>query len=279
MDKSALFAQAIADQLHLDVGAFLPRVSIKNSGDLIHAGVVDPAFAFEEVHYSWIVRFLEEKSDLERRLYCGVLPARIAGPVARAYNLAPIERILSQPVRRMLFEQLYFSLFPHAKIPPLDWVSEPISRLVFLGKVALERLCDFLGLYDLAAEMQMTIDKAMIEKIREQLSSKEVTFLGRALGTRQPWSLPKIGLATWTKAKPGLRHVLQKRGLMRLCVALSGQSPVFIEHLKYKFDTGRAQIIDRLVRPETIAGATPIVLSQLEAIFESLQTHANEVSS
>lgn len=279
MDKSAFFAQAIADQLHLDVGAFLPKVSVKDPSSLIQAGVIDPAFAFEEVHYSWIVRFLEDKSELERRLYCGVLPARLASPVARAYNLAPIERTLSPLTRRMIFERLYFSLFPHAKIPPLDWTEEPISRLVFLGKVALERLCDFLGLYDLAAEMQMTIDKAMIEKIQGKLSSKEVVFLKRALGTRQPWSLPKIGLATWTKAKPGLRHVLQKRGLMRLCVALSGQSPFLIEHLKYKFDTGRAQIIDQLVRPETIAGATPIVLSQLEAIFESLQTHANEVSS
>lgn len=272
MDNSWLFARAIADQLHLDIGAFLPEAPAKDPSSLIQSGVIDPAFAFEEIHYSWLVRFLEDKSALEKRLYCAVLPAKIAVPVAKTYNLAPIDRLLSPLVRRMLFEKLYFSLFPHAKIPPLDWTQEPISRLVFLGKVALERLCDFLGLYDLASEMQMIIDKAMIATIQEKLSSKEIAFLQRALGARPPWSLPKIGLATWTKAKPGLRHVLQKRGLMRLCVALSGQSPVLIDYLKYKFDTGRAQIIDQLVRPEALAGATPIVLSQLEAIFESLNT-------
>lgn len=281
-DKSALFSSAIADYLHLDIKKHLPGYAatevIEDPESLIKSGIIDPAFAFEEVHYSWVIDFLAKKSDFERRLYSAVLPAKLASAVARRFNLSPIERLLSPLMRRMIFERLYCSLFPHAKVPPLQWTKEPMNRLVFLGKVALERLCDFLGLYDLAAEMQMTIDKTVIEKIQEKLSAKEVMFLKRALGEKQSWSLPKIGLVTWTKASPGLRHVLQKRGLMRLCVALSGESPWLIEHLKYKLDTGRAHIMDQLVRPEMIPGATPTVQSQLEAIFESLNTTSSEVS-
>jgi hypothetical protein len=272
-DKSSLFKTAIASKLGLETSE-----SVSDASLLIRTGIVDAAFAFEEVHYSWIIRFLNTKTPLERRLYCSVLPAKLAARIARVYGLASIELILSPQARRYIFEQLYFALFPHAKISPLEWTQEPLSRLVYLGKVALERLCDFLGLYDLAAEMQLTIDKGEIEKIQSLLSQKEVTFLKRALGERPGWSLPKLGLSTWVGKDPGLRHVLQKRGIMRLCVALSGAHPWLIEHIKYKLDTGRAHILDTLVRSDPIEGATPVVLSQLEAIFESLNTNVSEAS-
>lgn len=282
-DKSWLFTAALADHLHLSMGRYFPKnfekITLQEPMSVIRSGMIDPLFAFEDVHYSWVIKALKERTLYEQRVFCAVVPARIAGAVARKFGLIPADKIASPLAHKLLFETLYFSLFPHAKIPPLQWVEEPVSRLVYLSKIALERLCDFLGLYDLAGEMQKAIDRTTIERIYATLSSKEVAFLERALGEKNPWSLPKIGLSTWTKSSPGLRHILQKRGLMRLCIALSGQHPLLIEHLKYKLDVGRAHILEQLVRPESIAGATHLVHKQLEAIFESLNTQESKANS
>jgi len=155
----------------------------------------------------------------------------------------------------------------------------PISKLQRLSKRELELISDYMGLFDLAEELRKVIDKPTVTKVYTELSSKEIFFLEQCLTRRFLWRLPPIGLETWLKNSSGFRHVLQKRGLARLCVGLSGEDSFLIEKLIFTLDTGRAKILKHLVKSSPIEPATTLVQKQILELFDLLFANHQKLHS
>jgi len=281
-DKSWHYTRALLENYHGNIRAveryFSPTLidrlqAVKLSTDksaLVASGFIDIPFGLEGIHFSWLLPLFQDRPLFEKQLILTVLPTDTALNLSNRLGVKERPIPLNPKLRAWVFSLIYTKLFSHVILPASCLPHSHMSPLLKLNKRTLEQLSDFLGLFDLAEEMRKTIDKSTITKIYSELSSKEIIFLEQCLTRRFLWRLPPLSLETWLKSSEGVRHVLQKRGLTRLCVALSGENDAFIEQILYRFDTGRAKILKHLIKPNAIEPATSLVQKQVVELLNML---------
>ena len=246
------------------------QASIKKAMMLETDISTDPIEKLKNIHYSWFYPLLEKHGDEVKQLLIANLPAQTAFALLKGYHLPKIQKIQNPFLKSVLLKMLYFHIYNRDILQKKALPKSSLS-LLELNIFQLEQLFDFLGLYDLASELKEVLDKELILAIFKHLSSKEKSFIKECLAKKQLWSLPKIGIQTWTKEVKGFRHVLQKRGLIRFCVGLCGQHKDFIWHLMHKLDTGRAKFLEKLVQDKPIPPATQTVITQINSLVHRLQ--------
>lgn len=281
-DKSWHYTRALLENYHGNIQvvekyfstSIVDRLrSVKLSpdkSDLLPSGFIDIPFGLQNIHFSWVLPLFQDRPLFEKELILTTLPADMALNLRNKLGIKERKIPLNPKMRSWIFNLIYTKLFSHVILPESSLPHSHVTPLLKLTKRTLEQVCDFLGLFDLAEEMRKTIDKPTITRIYSELSSREIIFLEQCLTRRFLWRLPPLGLETWLKNSAGVRHVLQKRGLTRLCVALSGEDEAFIEQILYRFDTGRAKILKHLIKPTAIEPATSLVQKQLSELLNML---------
>jgi len=291
IDKSWHFTCALIEKFHgkaeLLKASFSPALIEKleqtpmpeDKGAVIPSGFIDIPFGFSSFHFSWILPLFQDRSDFEKALFISVLPHDMGTQLRNRLKIKERPLSLTPRVRKWVCEEMLAKICPHVLFSEDVIEDSPISKLQMLSKRELELLSDYIGLFDLAEELRKVIDKPTITKVYAELSSKEIVFLEQCLTRRFLWRLPPIGLDTWLKNPLGFRHVLQKRGLARLCVGLSGEDPFLIEKLIFTLDMGRAKILKHLVKSSPIEPATTLVQKQILELFDLLFANHQKLHS
>lgn len=291
IDKSWHFTRALIEKFHGKVeplkASFSPGLADKleqtqmpkDKGAVIPSGFIDIPFGLGGFHFSWALPLFQDRSDFEKALFISVLPPDIGAQLRNRLKIKERPLALSPQVRKWVYKEIIAKICPHVLFSEDIIEDSPISRLQLLSKRELELLSDYMGLFDLAEELRKVIDKPTITKVYAELSSKEIVFLEQCLTRRFLWRLPPIGLETWLKNPSGFRHVLQKRGLARLCVGLSGEDPFLIEKLIFTLDMGRAKILKHLVKSSPIEPATTLVQKQVIELFDLLFANHQKLHS
>ena len=228
------------------------------------------------MHYSWIIQAIETLPDLTKSLCIATLSARHAYPLLKHFKLQAPRKVPTGFFKQMTLLFLFKKCVPKIPLPQALLPKSFLNQILQLTKNQLEHLFDKLGLYDLASELQEIVDKQVYLQIFKELSEGEKRWLLEILARKQLWALPKLGIGAWFKEK-SLRYVLQKRGILRFCIGVSGMYPDFLWHLTHKLDTKRAHMINQMVKSEMIVPATSIVREQIRLAIEQTTTVAEQV--
>lgn len=283
-DKTALFFVNIANRFGFDRSSLLffgsettkliEKYSKTLVEDIPRLAKVDPKELFDEWHYSWLIQAIEPLPDSTKQLCTAVLSAKMAYPLLKHFKLSAPRKISSPFMKEMILHYLLQKSAPKLPTPKLLLPKSFFNQILDFSKNQLETLFDQLGLYDLASELQEIVDKNVYLKIFHHLTPGEKEVLLEILARKQLWALPKLGMNAWFK-DPSFRYVLQKRGILRFCVGISGMSTDFLWHLTHKLDTRRAHMLNQMVKPTAITPATSIVKEQIRLTIEKM-THKME---
>jgi hypothetical protein len=103
----------------------------------------------------------------------------------------------------------------------------------------------------------------MLKKIYSFLTEEEKKFLKNTTAHKEPYAMSRIGLEKWDGTEVSFRHLLHRRGLIRLGAALSGQDPDLIWYICHQLDIGRGMTLYKASLPEPIPGISERVIRQI----------------
>lgn len=227
----------------------------------------------EQLHYSWYVRPLRGLPHETQNLFLSLLPSNQALAVCKLLG-RPFTSIPFSPfMRPYLIDELKRKLVLGLTITPEPFLPRSeLNFLLVLTKKDLLSVIDLLGVHDLSADLRQIVDKVLLKKIYEALSTEQLRFLHYC--TKQPmkWISPKLGLMSWDGSKKKLHHMLHARGLMRLGRALFGEDESLTWHLTHHLDIGRAGVIEKALRQKQDLALVPYFKSQVLHILKRYAT-------
>ncbi len=222
----------------------------------------------EQVHWSWFLPTLKTFSEREQTLFLASLNPSTAESLAQALEVTGTEPMT--PVAKTYFRtQLLESLVgAHEQLLPVEYLpSSPLNQLLSLSKKQLTQLLDRLALYDVAAEIKHIVDTKTLKKISNILSEEQREVLKSLSSHKEPHPLPKLGLDQWDGSEEAFRTLLQRRGLQRLGLALSGQDPDLVWALCHHLDIGRGNALFKMCGKEAVPGASEMIQREIEGLL------------
>lgn len=216
-------------------------------------------------HHSWIKPLIQQLPDALRPLAYSLLtdeqrkklhlPTLPVSSFAKLFILHHLQRLsnLSQH-------------FPLEYLPKTEF-----SPLAKWDKQQLMQLIDFLGLYDLAAEVRHIVDRKILQNIYQCLDPKQLYYLKVCLHQKEQLVSPKLGINPLQINHDQLKHLLHRRGIVRFGLALSGQERDFIWYLAHILDVGRGELLLKNCHPLIIPKITPILKQQVYNLMNFLQ--------
>lgn len=250
-------------------------MSVDMASQNVEALVRDDSKDLAELHYSWLVPhvkslppevqplFLSSLDPIQKKGLSdmlGVKPsAKKPAPAAKTY----LHKIIRQKaIDKSVLVREY--LAPSQLTPLLD-----------LNKAYIVEVVDLLGIHDLAEKIRSIVDKTKLRAIYKCLSPVKLRYLEFVLRQTEKVMLSELDLLHWDGNQEKLLNNLHKRGLVRLAMALSGETPDFIWHLTHKLDTGRAQFIEKQMQTPPSQEVTKVLKTQLITIV-NLINHKRE---
>lgn len=225
----------------------------------------------EGVHWSWFLPTLKSYAPTEAEFFLAALDPTSARPLTELVPCKiakePLTPIGKAYLRRILLDSL---IGPHDRLIPAELLPpSPLNSLLKLSKKKLILLIDLLSMHDVASEVKQIVETKILKKLYSFLSEAEKKFLKHAAAKPEPFSLPKIGLERWDGTKEALRHVLHRRGLGRLAVALSGQTPALIWYVCHQLDIGRGNTLFKMSTKEAVPTVIEAAARQVEELLEN----------
>ena len=220
--------------------------------------------ALQSMHYSWIVKLLEDTAEnLQQFLIAGLSSEQLKG--LAKIGLKPIS---SAKVFHHFFAAELEKLLQLDHLLPREMM--PKSRfesLLFLSKDQLLQIIDLLGLFDLSLEVKKILDRDTLRQIYAALSQTEVKFLKVCLHARNRSAKPGSMLKSKPVEKKLLRQNIYQKGLLRFCLAISDEDQNFWTYLAWKFDIGRGKLIlDQLQKKHKFADISSFQKQLLEVV-------------
>lgn len=265
---------------------FLPELERLRIQELpsFEEGVTPEGFTnggiLEQVHWSWFLPTLKTYPVKERKLFLTALNPVAAQNLAHSLEITDYSQEMSETGRGFLRQILLNSLLgPKDRLLPIDYLPpSPLKPLFRLSKKELTKLIDFLSLHDLAAEIRQIVETKILKKIYSFLSEDERKFLKQTMAhQKESFPMPRMALERWDGEEESFRHLLHRRGIMRLSLALSGQDPDFIWYICHQLDIGRGNVLYKLCGKEAAAGvATDVadmIIRQIEEILANPEMH------
>jgi len=115
-----------------------------------------------------------------------------------------------------------FYIKMHPNLPsPYFLTKHPLSKLISFTEDEFHKICRFLGLYDLYAELKNVVRTNLFHSLKQSLSIEELQFLETVRHEANPVKLPKMHIGAWDLTKESLDKALFDRGKTRLRGALS----------------------------------------------------------
>jgi hypothetical protein len=225
-----------------------------------------PQKTLEKIHYSWIKPFLQNfPESLQPAIVATLTTEQIAG----LRISSPIT--LSEMAKTFLTQQLYQSL-KIGEHCPIEYLPETeLSPLLHLTKSQLVDLIDFLGLYDLAAEVRRIVNRDHLKNIYNCLTPKQLHYLKKCLHKKEQLITPKLGIDPTQQDCTKLKQIVHRRGLLRLGKALSGQHLDLIWNIAHTLDMGRGNILLKEYQSKEVPKVTEILKQQVLNIIDFLK--------
>lgn len=225
----------------------------------------------ERVHWSWFLPTLKSYSLTEQELFLAALDESAAKPLSEQIPCKIAKKPLTPIGKAYLRQVLLDSLIgPHDRLIPAGFLPpSPLNNLLKLSKKKLTLLIDLLSMHDVASEVKQIVETKILKKLYSFLSEAQKKFLKQAAAKPEPFSLPKIGLDRWDGTEDSLRHVLHRRGLGRLGIALSGQTPALIWYVCHQLDIGRGNALFKLSTKEAVHNVIDAAARQVEELLEN----------
>lgn len=269
------FLSSCSQEKQNELEKFLPegdRLSLEELSPLespICPEKFDPSAMTESVHWSWFLPTLQTYPIEEQKLFLGAMDSTSGKNIAKAlkipYEPQEITSIAKSYLKSILLSSL---LGPNSQLLPKDYAPQwSLTPLLELPKLKIIELIDKLSLYDLLEEQKRIVETKILKKIYSFLSSDEKSFLKKIQGTKDTFPQHKMKLDRLDGSEETFRHLLHRRGLMRLGAALSGQDPNFIWHICHTLDIGRGSALLKLCGKEAISGISDTMIRQIEELL------------
>jgi hypothetical protein len=226
-----------------------------------------PQRSLAKIHYSWIQPVLQKfPESLQPSVMAALASERIVG--LKIPSPIPISDMAKTFIFNQIYQQLKISEhFPIEYLPESE-----LSLLAKWSKAQLMNLADFLGLYDLAAEVSKIVNRNYLKNIYTCLSPKQFHYLKVCLHQKEQLISPKLGIDPTKQDCTELKQVMHRRGLIRLGKALCGQHPDLVWHIAHTLDTGRGNLLFKEYQPEEIPKVTRILKQQVLNLVNFLKS-------
>lgn len=200
-----------------------------------------------EIHYSWLIPFLEPFAEMDKLTILSALSPLLAKKLHTHFTVDEDLKEVSHHAKHFIQETIYKWLITDEKeYLPVEFLPDhPLLPLLSLSKSELQILVDFLGLHDIATEISQVIQSEQIIKIERSLSKNQLSYLKGLLKKKEPVSFARLNLDQWDGNEDKLKKILHHRGFNRLGKALFGCHPAFLWHISHKFDVGRSKILHK----------------------------------
>lgn len=238
-EKKNAFMQYLSTEEQQKLGEIHP------SGENPFASCLSTKQRITNVHYSWLITFLEPFAENDKLLILSSLQKEQAEKLRKHFKIKEEIPTLSTHGESYLQSAMYHWLVSDQKgFIPLEFLPEhPLNILLTLSKAEIQTLVDYLGLHDLAIEIKHVVKAEQIKKIQKVLSKTQQEFLKSLLKEKEPISFVRLNLDGWDGNEEKLKGILHHRGFNRLAKALFGCHPSLLWHICHTLDTGRTKIL------------------------------------
>ena len=242
---------------------------IKNLGEnkFLKESIIDA------VHYSWFIPLLNIYSENEASLFLVCLKPSYRKSLTKLLDLKEIPNNIHPTLKKFLKEILLRSLLKKEDaLLPIDSLYESkLNMLLTLGKNKLIKLIDLLSIYDLVKELKFIVEKKKLKKIYSYLKDDEKTFLKTILHYKEPFATQRINIEKFASDKIKFRNLLHRCGLLRLSLALSGESIDLIWYVCHYLDIGRGNFIFKECKTKKVSDISKTITEQILKIINTFK--------
>lgn len=219
-----------------------------------------------KLHSTDLFALLHHPKNVIQRLHTSWLEE-----TAKKSSLQPESIQVTEPMQSFIVNTLYSNLdrlpeLPIEYLPPTD-----LAPLASANAKTLSLLCDYLGLFDLAAELRFIVDKISIQNLYACLTPPELTFLKGCLQKKERITVPKLGIDPRKNDSAKWRELIHQRGLLRLTKALAGQNQDFVWYISRLMDYNEGSMLFQQYSPEPIPEVTAILKTQVLQVLNYLK--------
>lgn len=238
--------------------------------------LMPPEKRLAAVHYSWLKPIVERFPVTMQAAILSALAEEQSQKLVKLLDITTPKIALSHELKGYLLTQVMQMLFTDT-ILPLEYLPESaLKPLTKWPKTRLTALIDYLGLYDLAEEIRLNVDKNFLKKIYSCIDTKKKNFLRQCLHQKEKLFASRMGLEKWDGDCDKLEALLHRRGLIRLGRALQGEHPDFAWHLIHALDSGRGAILEKEVSSKSAPEIVPMLVQQVIFVMNFLHPKAKD---
>lgn len=206
----------------------------------------------EKIHYTWFVPFLETFAKSDAHFLASALSDTKFLKIKRRLHFSEKKIPLTETGKRFAHQTLYHWLVKSKEgYTPKNLVPRhPLKELLALSKNELFLTFDYLGLHDLAVDLQKVVETKKIQALKKALSENQSKYIEDIVKHGEPIAFKRLELEFWDGDLDTLHTMVHTRGINRISKALYGCPPSLLWHIRHSLDTGRARLLDRfLVNP------------------------------
>lgn len=228
-----------------------------------------------EMHYSWLLPHVKSLPTEVLPIYLASLDLSQKKGLSEMLGVKPSSK-KPGPATQAFLHKLIRQKTVDKSILAREYLPQSqLSPLLDLNKAYIVEVVDLLGIHDLAEKIRAIVDKTKLRAIYKCLTPVKLKYLEFVLRQTEKVMLSELDLLHWDGTPEKLQNSLHKRGLVRLAMALNGESRDFIWHLIHKVDTGRAQFIEKQMQTPPSQEVTKLLKNQLINIV-NLINHKRE---
>lgn len=221
------------------------RELLKRLPDIQAPSILSTESLVEQVHWSWFLPTLKTFSIKEQRLIVSAIGAPHETSLIKELDLTLEEEPLTNGAKiylKSLLENSLLGTVPEL-LPPAFLPPSQLNTLLDLPRKAFLALIDLLSLYDLALEFKQIVETKILQKLYSVIPEHRMKFLKKFQAESNPPLFPRLHLERFAGSEEELKHILHKRGVVRLGSALADQDPSLIWHVAHRLDIGRGGLL------------------------------------
>lgn len=231
-------------------------------------GVFQLETQIERIHYSWLHRHLTQYGRkieaTEMEMLLASLSTKQRGGLATLLGLPAPNYELASYLKPLFLAPLYEATGIADILPMYCLPESPELTFMWLSKTELQDLLNLAGLFALAAEYGLVIDKKTLEALNTHLSAKQKAAFKYCLQTHKKLGLkPKNFLKGWNLAKDSLNDFLSLEGIYMMGAIIAESGPDYLWHMMRKLDTGRADLLAKAIATKISSQARESILHEL----------------
>lgn len=251
------------------------RCKVPASPSQLSDWLVSCVTVLSTLHPQWIVDALKTFEEKRRVSMLSALPETLCVHVCQLGKWKVPPSHVRPAFAHRILQDLLHALQDETYIPSSAVPKSAVSPLLDLNAEGLTQIIDGLGLRDLAEVVRGMIDKKFLHTIYSGLKPQEQRLLRGYVQQKERLKTPPLVLKAWDGKGDTLRAMYHERGLMRMAMALHGETPGFLWHLLHRLPPLEAKALQQKMHQRTPQGqVTALLTQQLLGVMEFFQRQA-----